>query len=170
MTSRLFRGKLFVGKVLYQQGLCIYPKLKEFKTIVVMMKYHSSWWKLNPHFLKNKKGQLLDIDMGPQSDYIQTRKKILPEYVEAVQKEPQFQELKKLLYLGYNLLIADINGPHQESLQYYCDTYEVNPDFIRDHCMDATQDNLNLMFVDPEHPFGHGYCLAMALKQTPFTE
>jgi len=53
--------------------------------------------------------------------------------------------------------------PHQESMDYYKQTYNVSDDFIENGTMLATEENLMLMMVDPKHPFGHGYCLAMAL-------
>lgn len=41
--------------------------------------------------------------------------------------------------------------------------YNVDDSFIQNHTMLATKENLNIMIDDIKHPFGHGYCLAMAL-------
>ena len=96
--------------------------------------------------------------------YIPSRKKLyLPMYVEAVVKAPQFKHLKAKLERGENVLIAEVDGPHQESLDYYIKEYGVSEDFIQDDTMLATYENLNIMLEDPKHPFGHGYCLALAL-------
>lgn len=101
---------------------------------------------------------------SPQLDYIEARKEIyLPVYVELVKKEPLFDELKSMLDKGINLLIVEVDGPHQESLPYYIKKYHVEDDFIENHTMLANSTNLDIMLNDPKHPFGHGYCLAMAL-------
>lgn len=109
--------------------------------------------------LKNKNdNQLLD--------YIDARKQIyLPNYIESVQKESQFEDLKKLLKKGKNLLILEVDGPHQESLSYYKKKYNVNDDFIDNNTMLATSKNIDIMLNDEIHPFGHGYCLAAALLE-----
>jgi len=96
--------------------------------------------------------------------YIQARYRIyLPLYVKFVKKEPKFDELKKRLNDGENLLIIEVDGPHQESLDYYKEKYDVDDDFIVNDTMLIDEDNINIMMNDPKHPFGHGYCLAYAL-------
>lgn len=96
--------------------------------------------------------------------YIESRMEIyIPEYIRSVKKEPQFKELKKRLEQGENLLIIEVDGPHQESLPYYQKNYDVEDDFIDDKTILATPENLTIMANDEKHPFGHGYCLAMAL-------
>ena len=97
-------------------------------------------------------------------DYIESRKEIyLPLYTELVQKEKQFLELVERLKNGENLLIIEVDGPHEESLEYYRDKYDVPKDFIQNFTMLATRENIDIMLNDPKHPFGHGYCLALAL-------
>jgi hypothetical protein len=97
-------------------------------------------------------------------DYVEARKEIyVPTYCELVKKEPKFQELKNKLSNGENLLIIEVDGPHQESLEYYMDMYELDDNFIENGTMLATDENLTIMLNDDKHPFGHGYCLAMAL-------
>jgi hypothetical protein len=96
-------------------------------------------------------------------DYIESRKQIyLPEYVNAVRKEPLFNRLVEMLRNGENLLILEVDGPHQESLSYYKEKYGTS-NFIRDHCMEAKREYLQFMLEEPKHPFGHGYCLCIAL-------
>jgi hypothetical protein len=98
-------------------------------------------------------------------DYINARKEIyIPEYSGLVKKEDKFKELKRLLNnKSENLLIVEVDGPHQESLDYYKDTYGVDNNFIMDHTMLINRKNIKIMLNDPKHNFGHGYVLAMTL-------
>ena len=97
-------------------------------------------------------------------DYVEARKKIyLNTYVELAKEEPLFLVLKKKLEDGKNLLITEVDGPHQESGEYYSQKYGVSPNLIRENCMKATKENLELMLSDTKHPFGHGYALAWGL-------
>lgn len=97
-------------------------------------------------------------------NYIEARKNIyLPLYLQSVTTHPKFKELKQRLNQGQNLLILEVDGPHQESLSYYQNEYGVPDDFITNGTMLATETNLDIMLRDSKHPFGHGYCLAMAL-------
>ena len=97
-------------------------------------------------------------------DYIESRKQIYVKlYCELVRKQPKFVELKNRLEAGENLLIIEVDAPHSESLNYYKEEYGVEDDFIENDTMIATDENLMIMLNDPKHPFGHGYCLAMAL-------
>lgn len=100
-------------------------------------------------------------------DWIDGRINIyLPEYCRLVKKEPKFKELKKRLAAGENLLIVDVDGPHEETLDYYKNEYGVQDDFIEKDTilLDPNNlDNLRIMLHDTAHSFGHGYCLALAL-------
>lgn len=103
---------------------------------------------------------------NPKLNYIEARKKIyFPIYINAVVKEPLFRELKNRLQSGENLLIIDIDGPHQESLDYYHKVYGVDNNFIQSDSIDATERNLAILLNDGKYPFGHGYCLAWALQK-----
>lgn len=96
--------------------------------------------------------------------YVEARKKIyLPIYCRSVRKTKTFYCLRKKLDRGENLLILEVDGPHQESLGYYREKYGVEEDFIVNGTMLATKGNLEVMLNDEKHSFGHGYCLAMAL-------
>ena len=102
-------------------------------------------------------------------DYISSRKTIYCSlYRRMVKKQPQFRKLKKRLMDGENLLIIEVDGPHQESMNYYQEKYAVADDFIVDHTILATKQNLQLLLDDSKHPFGHGYCLTAALANYTF--
>lgn len=97
-------------------------------------------------------------------NYVEGRKEIyVPVYCELVKKQEKFYELKERLDAGENLLIIEVDGPHQESLEYYKEKYGVGDDFIENSTMLATDEYLTIMLNDEKHPYGHGYCLAMAL-------
>ena len=103
--------------------------------------------------------------------YIEARKDVyLPTYINMVKNEKQFIELKKRLERGEKLLIIEVDGPHQESLEYYKKEYKVSDSFIEKGTMLATKENLKIMLEDAKHPFGHGYCLAVALEDFDLTE
>ncbi len=96
--------------------------------------------------------------------YIESRKKIyVPEYCRLVKKLSSFRILQMRLNKGENLLIIEIDGPHQESMDYYKEKYNVGDDFIQGNTILINQHNIKIMLNDVKHPFGHGYCLAMAL-------
>jgi hypothetical protein len=96
--------------------------------------------------------------------YIEGRKAIyLPLYIELAKKTKEFKLLQEKLENNKNLLIIEVDGPHQESLPYYKKKYSVNDDFIKESTILATEENMNIMLNDDKHAFGHGYCLAMTL-------
>ncbi len=115
-------------------------------------------------------------------DYIQSRKKIYaPVYTNLVKKQPKFEKLRKMLLKGENLLtpilldcragnacvasIIEIDGPHQESLDYYIEKYNVDENFIEDDTILVTKENMDIMLNDTKHSYGHGYVLARALLE-----
>lgn len=98
--------------------------------------------------------------------YIESRKRIyVNQYCNMVKTHPKFWELKTRLDNGENLLIVEVDGPHQESLEYYKEKYpsDVDNTFIENNTMLVNAKNIEIMLNDSKHPFGHGYCLAMAL-------
>ena len=96
--------------------------------------------------------------------YVNSRKHIyVPIYDKAVRKAPLFHKLKERLNLGENLMIIEVDGPHEESLDYYKKNYDVGDDFIVGSSIEASHRNLEIMINDTLHPYGHGYCLAAAL-------
>lgn len=103
-------------------------------------------------------------NINKRLNYIESRKQIyVPLYCELVKQQQKFLELKNKLINGENLLIIEVDGPHQESLSYYKNEWNVDDDFIENNTMLATEKNLNIMLNDDKHAFGHGYCLAMSL-------
>ncbi len=96
--------------------------------------------------------------------YIESRSKIYATlYIREVIIQKQFQELIEKLKAGKKLLILEVDGPHQESLQYYKDKYKVKDDFIVGDTMIATPENIDIMLNDEKERFGHSYCCAWAL-------
>lgn len=103
------------------------------------------------------------IDTTPLN-YIESRKKIyVPIYVEAAKRCLTFDSLKARLENGENLLIIEVDGPHEESMAHYVQDYDVPNDFIVNGSMLATPKNLQIMLNDAKHPYGHGYALSAAL-------
>lgn len=103
------------------------------------------------------------IDPTPLT-YIEARKAIYIKcYEEAVREVPLFQKLKERLEGGENLLIIEVDGPHEETMPYYIQKYNVPNNFITNGTMLATKENLQIMVNDEKHPYGHGYCLAALL-------
>ena len=109
---------------------------------------------------EDKNGNIINEKL----DYIQARKKIyVPLYKEMVIKRPLFWKLIERLKKGENLLIIEVDGPHQEALDYYKQTYGVNDNFIENGTSLAIPETLNIFLNDTKFPYGHGYCLASAL-------
>lgn len=97
-------------------------------------------------------------------NYIQARKEIyLQEYKNMVRTQKQFKELKKMLDDNINLLIIEVDGPHQETMNYYKQKYNVKNDFIVNDTIEVNQTNMSILLNDEKHPFGHGYCLGIEL-------
>jgi hypothetical protein len=104
------------------------------------------------------------VDPAQKLDYVAGRKQIYcKEYCSSVKKHPQFKMLKDMLDAEQNLIIIEVDGPHQESLNHYKQTYGVGDDFIVNESIDVTVPNMQIMINDTKHAFGHGYCLAMEL-------
>jgi hypothetical protein len=102
---------------------------------------------------------------GAHLDYISSRKQIyLPVFVELVKKAPRFKKLQDRLKKGENLLIVEVDGPHQESMPYYKEKYAVADDWIDQDSILVTKESMKTMINDSKHNFGHGYCLAIALS------
>lgn len=125
-----------------------------------------------PAGFANRKNTLYSLEKegGEKLSYIQARKKIyLPVYTELAKKQKEFTELKERLDAGENLMIIEVDGPKQESLQYYRGNYKNIPeDWIERDSIQATKENMEIMLNDEKHPFGHGYCLAAALQDISF--
>jgi hypothetical protein len=104
--------------------------------------------------------------LGDKLNLVDGRKRVyLKVYTDLAKKSKTFEKLKERLENGENLLIIEVDGPHQESLSYYRSTYPVGEDFIIDNTIDVNIYNMGIMLRDPKHSFGHGYCLATALLE-----
>lgn len=118
-----------------------------------------------------RNASLEELESKPHLGYVEARKQIyLKTYVDLVKKIPEFFKLKEMIRKGKNILIIEVDGPHEESLDYYIERYDVDNNFIVGGTMLATSENLNIMLNDTKHSFGHGYCLAWALLDLPFPE
>lgn len=103
-------------------------------------------------------------DEGERLNYVEARKKIyLENYSRIVKKEKRYQELRKRISEGESISIYEVDGPHQESLEYYKNKYNVKDDFIVEHSILVTHKNIEIMMEDTKHSFGHGYCLGLTL-------
>jgi hypothetical protein len=114
--------------------------------------------------LKYEKLNYIDASLRERRPKGEARKKIyIPVYTKLVKKEPKFIKLQKMLKKEINLLIIEVDGPKQESLNYYKEIYGVDDHFIENDTILITKNNLNIMLNDEKHAFGHGYVLAAAL-------
>lgn len=96
--------------------------------------------------------------------YVDARKALyVPLYCRLARRSPLLAELRAAYLRGARLLIAEVDGPHQESLAHYQQAHGVGPDFIERDTVVANEANLRVLLNDPLHPFGHGYCLAAAI-------
>lgn len=103
-------------------------------------------------------------DDGNVYNYVESRKNFyIAEYCKLVREQKLFKEIQAKLKDGKNILLIEIDGPHQESLEYYMDKYGVDENFIVNSTMLATERNLNIMINDTKYPAGHGYACALAL-------
>jgi len=106
-----------------------------------------------------------DNDHNRKLDYLESRMEIyIPIYCALAKKEGDvFPMLQEKLENGHNILLIEPDGPHQEALQSYIQEQKVSEDFIENGTMLVTDESLSIMAFDTRFPFGHGYCLAMAL-------
>jgi hypothetical protein len=84
-------------------------------------------------------------------------------YIPAVKQQPLYASLKASHESGVNLLMIDVDGPRQESLPYYKETYGVDDKFIENHTILVTPENLRIMVNDTRHSCGHTFGLGAAL-------
>lgn len=106
------------------------------------------------------------VDILKKMNYIEARKKIYAKsYCENVIKNKLFEDLLLRLQNGENLLLIEVDGPHQESLPYYQKKYGWHQNTIIDNTIELTVDVLKILINDEKHAFGHGYCLGMSLME-----
>lgn len=105
-----------------------------------------------------------DGTLSEPLDYIESRKRIyVPVYCKLVKTQEKFKKLKKKLSKNENLLIIEVDGPHEDDIEYYMKKYNVDRSFITNNTIEANEENIRIMLNDSKYPFGHGYCLAIAL-------
>lgn len=113
----------------------------------------------------NRKNVLFFVnDEGKRFNYSEARQNIyLPAYTEAVKKTNEYHQLLKKVKQGEDIAIFEVDGPHQESLDYYKQKYDVDDDFIAEDSILVTNENMEIMMNDTKHSFGHGYCLGWSI-------
>lgn len=84
-------------------------------------------------------------------------------YIPAVKLQPKWHKLNAMLQSGENLLLIDVDGPRQESLDYYKRVYGVGDDFIESNSQMISGEVLKIMVNDIKHSCGHTYGLAASL-------
>jgi hypothetical protein len=116
---------------------------------------------------RNHRHECMGLYMnGNLYNYIDARKEVyLPLYISLLDGKEKFVELLDILKKGTNILLMEVDGPDGSILDYYKRTYDVEDNFIENNTMLATKENLTIMLNDSKKPFGHGYCLAVALKR-----
>lgn len=94
--------------------------------------------------------------------YTESRKQIYVPLYQRLVLEDKSGLFQKLVNISRrtNVLIIEVDGPHQESMGMYREKYGVSDDFIVSNTILSTERNLKIMLEDPTHPYGHGYALA----------
>jgi len=112
--------------------------------------------------LKKKGGKKLNI--------VEARKQIYgPLYTRLVKKQPKYQKLINMLDKGEKLLLIEVDAAHQESLPYYKEKYDVPENWIENHTILVTEQNMRIMIEDTTHSAGHGFFLGMSLMNITIT-
>lgn len=94
----------------------------------------------------------------------EARKEIYYEtYSKLAKEQPLYRKLEDMLEDGKNLLIMEVDGPQEQSLNYYQQKYNVPDDWITNKSIDINESNMNILLNDGRHSFGHGFCLASSL-------
>ena len=70
-----------------------------------------------------------------------------------------------MLKKGKNLLIIEVDVCKQEDLEYYKEKYGVKSDFIENDTLLVNEESVKIALNDPKTPFGHSWCLAVALLE-----
>ena len=118
-----------------------------------------------PNGFNHKSEVLYSLWNDIKLDYVEARKEIYVKvYEDLALKTTEFYELVEKLRRGENLLIVDVDGPHQESLNHYMETYGVNKTFIEKDSVLVTDESIDILLNDTKHSYGHGYVLANLLR------
>lgn len=105
-----------------------------------------------------------------QLDYISARKRVyIPLYIALAKQTEEFAELQAMLNRGMNLQIMDVDGPDDTiydgdvPFPYNTMTKGIHGVTSGVGSIEMTEENVKALLNDPTQPFGHGYCLAVAL-------
>jgi hypothetical protein len=108
---------------------------------------------------------LYNLYEGKRYNYVNSREHVYFKlYSTLVRKQDKYKKLLISVADGKNIVICEVDGPHQKSLQYYIKK-GASPELIKNNQMVANYNNLRFMQNDIKHPFGHGYCLARCLLE-----
>lgn len=98
-------------------------------------------------------------------DYVESRKQYyVPKFIENVKRSPEFQQLLNMSRNGENLLICEVDGPRPEFKDYY-EEKGIPKGTMAGHTMLFNKEYLQILLNDTKKPFGHGFCLAIALME-----
>jgi len=104
------------------------------------------------------------VDYSKRLNKFEARKLIyFKSYYESVITQDDFKKIQKELYNGQNFRIIEVDGPHEEHMDYYKSKYNVDDNFIVNNTIDVTIKNMKILINDDKVSFGHGYCLGSAL-------
>ncbi len=105
-----------------------------------------------------------------QLDYISARKRVyIPLYIHLAKQTEEFAELQEMLNHGENLQIMDVDGPddtiYDDEVPAPYNTMTKGTHGVTSGVgsIEMTEENVKALLNDPTQPFGHGYCLAVAL-------
>lgn len=103
---------------------------------------------------------------GNKLNKVESRKQVYAtEYIKLVRKEQMFKDLVEQVKNGQDIMIHDVDGPHEETNDYYQKNYKCNK-FIDSHTVDVKNlNNMKILLNDTTHSFGHGYCLGLAILE-----
>jgi len=154
----IWHDKLALSKYPIRYPFTFSPEVRA-TTLGVLAPERLKEYRANPESIKiNAKRDLLGVAEGRRQVYFRY-------YIPAVKLQPKFKELQRRYDQGENLLIIDVDGPRQESLDYYREKYGVRADFIEQDTILATLENCRIMLRDPKHSCGHTFGLAMSFSR-----
>ena len=122
-----------------------------------------------PVGIKNMKNCIYavpEFDKTKKLNYIESRKEIyIKKYIESLQGNLLFDELKNKFVTGTKLIITEVDGFHSKNAKFYKEKYpELVNEPLEYGLINATNRNMYLKIHEPVDPCGHAYPLALALK------
>jgi hypothetical protein len=106
-----------------------------------------------------------------QLGYIEARKRVYaPIYIDLAKQTEDFAELQAMLDRGENIQILDVDGPDEtiygdKSVPTPYNKMKKGVHGVNSEVgsIEVTRSNIKAVLHDESQPFGHGYCLAVAL-------